>query len=291
MTQIILNGLLAGLLWGLVAVGFTLIYSTVRFFHAAHGASYLVGAYASMWVLSNAHLPWPIVALAAMLAAGGFGCALELSVYRPLRTAGSSPLVLFLASVGVLVICQNTIALCFGSDIQVLRREFANDSLELFECRITRWQLISAATAVTLFAVTWALVRLTAFGKEIRSVSDDLQLARSVGIRSDRIFLLVNGAGSALAGAAGLLAGYDTALTPTGGFNVLFLGVTSAIVGGIGSIPGAMAGGVLVGIAQHIGIWRLPTEWQDAVVFVILVLFLLFRPEGVFGKPLRRVTV
>ena len=125
----------------------------------------------------------------------------------------------------------------------------------------------------------------------MRAVTTDPELADAVGISRDNTLLLAICIGSTLAGGTGFLIGYDTALTPAGSFGVLLIAVTAVIVGGIGSIPGAMLGGLLVGVAQHVGVWKLPVQWQDAIVFVILILFLLLRPQGFLGKPLRRAAV
>jgi branched-chain amino acid transport system permease protein len=112
-----------------------------------------------------------------------------------------------------------------------------------------------------------------------------------VGINVEQIVVVAFAAGSALAGIAAILVSLDTDLRPTMGFNALLMGVVAAIVGGVGSIPGALMGGLLLGMAQHLGVWKLSTEWQDAIAFCILLIFLVFRPQGFFGLPLRRTAV
>jgi len=289
--QILTNGLIAGLLLGLVAIGFSIVYSAARFFHVAHAAMYLAGAYTGIWLSNNTKTPGFVAVLGAIVAAVTLGLLIELSVYRPLRKVGASSLVLFLSSLTVLLIVQNAIGLIVGSEIQTVQSRIGQDTLQILGSTITSWQAISSGVTVLLFLIIWLLLRFTLTGKKMRAVSSDPDLAEVVGISRDNVLLIVIVLGSSLAGIAGFLVGYDTAVTPSSGLGVLLIAVTAAIVGGIGSIPGAMFGGLLVGVAQHIGVWRLPAQWQDAIVFGILILFLILRPQGFFGRPIWRTAV
>lgn len=290
-SQVLINGILAGLTWGLVALGFTVVYSTARFLHAAYAATFLVGAYVGVSLSRMTGVPLVVCALGAVTVGVVLGVAVEILVYRPLRRRRSPSLILFLASLAILIIVENAVALLFGSEIQVSPRRGDQDSLRVLGAQITSVQGGSGIAAVALFLFTWAFTRLSAAGKRMRAVACDPELASAVGIDEKSTLAVAMLVGSGLSGASGFLLAYDTAATPTMGFTVLLLGVTAAIVGGIGSIPGAMLGGLLVGIGQHVGAWFVAPQWQDAVVFVILLLFLLLRPQGFFGKPLRKVTV
>ena len=125
----------------------------------------------------------------------------------------------------------------------------------------------------------------------MRAVADDLELARVSGIDSDRIILWTFAISSALAGIAGILVAFDTDMTPTMGLNVLLMGVVAVIIGGSGSIPGVALGALFLGLAQHLGVWGISSQWQDAIAFIILLAFLLVRPEGVLGKRVTKATV
>ncbi len=290
-SQVLLNGILAGLTWGLVALGFTIVYSTARFLHAAHAATFLVGAYVGVSLSRVSGVPPIVCALGAVAAGAVLGIAIEILVYRPLRRRRSPSLVLFLASLAILIIVENSVALLFGSEIQVFAGRGDSGSIRMLGAQLTSVQGGSAITALALFLFTWAFTCLSPVGKRMRAVACDPELASVVGIDERGILAVAMLVGSALSGASGFLLAYDTSATPTMGFTVLLIGVTAAIAGGMGSIPGAMLGGLLVGVGQHVGAWFLRPEWQDAVVFVILLLFLLLRPQGFFGKPLRKVTV
>lgn len=286
--QVILNGVLAGLIWGLLAVGFTLIFRVVRFFHVAYAATYLLGAYTGVWLIQHQIAGAVLAGVAAMAAAAAAGCATELTIYRPLRRLRSSPLVLLMASLAIVVIVQNLVALLFGSEIQVANIRATQLSISVAGARITFWQIVSAVIAVLLSSCVWLAAHYTEYGKQMRAVACDIGLADALGIPTNRTILITIAFGSALAGMAGFLVGCDTAITPFMGFSVLLIGVTAAIIGGIGSIRGAMLGGLFVGVAQHLGVWKLPAQWQDGIVFLILIVFLCIRPEGVFGNPLPR---
>lgn len=288
--QLIANGVIAGSIYALVALGFGLIYSTTRFFHFAHAAIFTTGAYLaySGWLLGFS------LTVAIPLAIGGaaiLGALLEVGVYRPLRRNGASSLILLLASLGLLIVIQNAISLIFGDDTKTMRGNVVTEGLSVFGTRVTPIQISVITVSVLLLAVCWAFIEYSSKGKAMSAVANDPELSRIVGIDSDGVILLAFALGSALAAVAAILIALDTDMTPMMGFNALLMGVAAAIVGGIGSIPGSMLGGLLVGLAQHLGVWKLPTQWQDAIVFVILILFLLLRPQGFLGKPLRRAAV
>lgn len=271
-------------------MGFGFIYSTTRVFHFAHAAIYTAAAYLaySGWLLGlRLYFAIPLaVILASML-----GGLLEIVVYRPLRKKEASPVILLLASLGLLIAIQNAISLLFGDDTKSIRGSAVAEGLAVFGARITPIQVGIISISVLLLALCWAFTKYSSKGKAISAVANDPELARIVGIESDQVILFTFVLGSALAATASILISFDTDMTPTMGFDALLMGVVAAIVGGIGSIPGAFLGGLLVGMAQHLGVWKLPTQWQDAIVFGILIIFLLLRPHGLLGKPLKKAAV
>jgi len=288
--QLFVNGLIAGGVYSLVALGFGLIYSTARFFHFAHGAVYAVGAYLTYagWLLGlSLYVAIPL----AVIGTAMLGALIDVGIYRPLRKKNASSLILLLASLGLFTVIQNFISLIFGDDTKTIRSGAVTEGLPLFGARITPIQIAIIIVSALLILLCWILMKRTKVGKAMRAVANDPELARVVGIEPDRVILFTFALGSALAAVAAILISLDTDMTPMMGFYALLMGVVAVIAGGVGSIPGAALGGLLVGMAQHLGVWKIPTQWQDTIVFLILIFFLLFRPQGFLGKAVKKAAV
>ena len=285
-SQVIANGLAAGAAYALVALGFGIIFRVCGFFNLAHGAVYTVGAYAAYCFGRVCGWPPWIGIPSAIIVGACLGALTETGIYKPLRRSGASSLSLLICSLGIMVAIQNGISLIFGDGSKRLRSRDIYESVTILGAHITSIQIVTIGASVLLFAVVFCWMRFSRLGKMARAVANDAGLATAVGISSPRIILVIFALGSALAAVAAILIAYDTDLTPGMGFKSLLMAVVAVIAGGIGSIRGAFIGGLLVGLAQHLGVWRLPTQWQDAIMFVVLIIFLIVRPEGFLGKPL-----
>jgi branched-chain amino acid transport system permease protein len=288
--QLLVNGLIAGGIYSLVALGFGLIYSTTRFFHFAHGGVYAAGAYLTYacWLSGlNLYAAIPLAVIGTSI----LGALLDIGIYRPLRKKGASSLILLIASLGLFTVIQNLISLLFGDDTKTIRSGTVTEGLPIFGARITPIQIAIIIISTLMILLCWLLMKKTKIGKAMRAVANDPELARVIGIESDRVILFTFALGSALAAVAAILISLDTDMTPMMGFYALLMGVVAVIAGGVGSIPGAALGGLLVGMAQHLGVWKLPTQWQDTIVFLILIFFLLFRPQGFLGKAVKKAAV
>jgi branched-chain amino acid transport system permease protein len=249
-----------------------------------------VGAYLAYagWLLGlSLYIAIPLAVIGTAI----LGALLEIRVYRPLRKKGASSLVFLLASLGLFIVIQNVISLIFGDDTKTIRSGAVMEGLPVFGARITPIQITIIVVTALLFALCWAFMKKTKMGKAMRAVANDPELARVVGIETDQVILFTFVLGSALAGIAAILISLDTDMTPLMGFRALLMGVVAVIAGGIGSIPGAALGGLLVGMAQHLGVWKIPTQWQDTIVFLILIFFLLFRPQGFLGRAVKKSSV
>jgi branched-chain amino acid transport system permease protein len=289
--QLILNGIIAGSIYTLVAVGFAVIYRTVRFFHFAHGVVFTAGAYFTY--LFKAWLGWPVI-VAAPLSIGLcalLGIIIEVSVYRPLRHKESSALILLLASLGIYIVLQNIISMVFGDDTKTIRSGIVKEGINILGARITPAQIAIIIVSLLLLVSCFIFLKYTKKGQAMRAVANDPELARVSGIESDRVILSTFALGSALAGIAGILVALDVNMTPTMGMNALLMGVVAVIIGGVGSIPGIALGALFLGMAQHLGAWNIGSQWQDAIAFVILLIFVLFRPQGFLGKKVKTATL
>ena len=280
--QIIANSIVAASVYTLIAVGFNLIYGVARFFNLAHGALTAVGAYTVFFLVQQAGQPAWVSVGAGVLVAGLVGWSLDRFVYRPLRSRGASPLSLLIASLGAFTALQAVVAVIFTSKFRVLSVSTAvPETFAVAGAVVTQTQVFIIISACVAVAGVLLFLRYTRYGKVVRAVSDDAAAARVLGINTDAVTGAVFFAGSALAGLAGILVGYDTAIEPTMGLALLLKGVIAAIVGGIGSAGGAAVGAVLLGFVENFGIIYLSGEWKDAVAFALLLLFLLFRPGGI----------
>lgn len=172
----------------------------------------------------------------------------------------------------------------YGAQILTLRTGPVVEGREFLGAVITDVQILILTVCLVLLAALWALVNYTRMGKAMRAVSDDPLGASVCGIYSERVILYSFALGSALAGMAGILISLETNLEPTMGMNAILKGIVSSIVGGLGSIPGAVVGGLFIGIVENLGIWKIQAGWKDAIAFAVLIIFLLFRPEGFLGK-------
>ncbi len=284
--QIILYGIIAGCIYALIALGFAVIYRTVKFFNFAHGIVYAVGAYIAYSLIISLGLN-PIVSFfLTVFLTGVIGVLIDRLVYRLLRKRKAPNLVFLIASFGVFIFIQNLLQLIYGAQILTIRIGPVKEGHHVFGAVITDTQILILATSVALCLGLWLFIKKTKLGKAMRAVADDPLAASIVGINPERIILAAFAIGSALAGAAGILISLETNIEPTMGMNAILKGIIASIIGGIGSIPGAMFGGLFLGIAENLGIWKISAGWKDCIAFIILIVFLLVRPGGIMGiKP------
>ena len=281
--QLVLNGIIAGSIYALIALGFTIIYRTVKFFHFSHGVVYAAGAYFAytFFILFDIN---PLISFFLSIALTSLlGIAIDRFVYHPLRKNNAPNLVYLIASFGVFIFLQNLIQLIFGAQILTLRTGPIKVGHHILGAVITDIQVLIIAVSLILVLLTWLFIQKSKLGKAIRAVSDDPIGARVVGINSEKVILTAFALGSALAGVAGILISLETNIEPTMGFNAILTGIIASIIGGIGSIPGALFGGLFLGLAENLGIWKIQAGWKDAIAFAILIIFLLLRPSGIMG--------
>ena len=291
MSQVIINIMISYSSFVLIAMSFCIIYETTKFFHFAHAIVFTAGAYFTFLFnqLFGFNLYTSIVL--AMLAACLLGCMVEWFIYKPLHKSNSSSLVLLLASLGIYIVLQNIISMVFGDDTKSIRTWSVREGMDVFGARITPVQIIIIISSIVLVSLVSGYLSFAKTGKAMRTVASDADMAKISGINSDRIILISFAIGSALAGIAGILVSLDVDMTPTMGMNALLMGVVAMIIGGVGNIKGIVLGSLLLAFAQNFGVWYISSQWQDAIAFGILLLFLLFKPEGFMGKKVRRVEV
>ena len=284
-SQLIINSIIAGAIYSLVALGFNFIYGATKFFNLAHGVMAAIGGYAVFYFGITLGLDIYLSVAIGVLLAGLIGYGSDKLVYLPLRKRKASNMVLLVASLGVFTALQAIIAILFTSQFQVLYRNIASQRIfNIFGGSITQTQSVILISALVVFVGLALLLKYTVFGKAVRAISDDEEVAKIVGINTDKIIGRVFFIGSATAGLAGILVGFDTGIEPTMGLPLLLKGVITAIVGGIGNIYGGVLGAFLLGFLENFGIWKISGEWKDAIAFALLILFLLFKPQGIIKR-------
>lgn len=279
--QLIANGLIAGGIYALVALGYTLVYGILKFLNFAHGDVVMIAAYFAFVLNSTLGLNvWISLAISVVFAAV-LGMTIEKIAYKPLRN--SHVLTLLVTTIGVSLLLQSIALLAFGPEIKSYKTPESGDPFNIAGAYVTQNQAIILVTSIVLLVLLLAFYHKTKWGKATRATAEDRSVAQTLGIDSDKIISLTFAIGSGVGAVAGVLVGLEQSLTPQMGILLGVKAFTAAVVGGIGSIQGAMVGGYVVGIAENLGAWFLPSGYKDAIAFVILILFLLFKPTGLFG--------
>lgn len=283
--QLIMNSLIAGSIYMMIALGFNLIFSTVKFFDLGYGVLTAVGGYSVFYLSNTLGLNVWLAIFVGVIVAGFIGFLADRLVYRQLRKRKASSMVFLVASLGVFTAIQAVIAIIFSSQFQTLSQNITNDRVfQIYGATVTGTQIIIFVTGIIIMLVLGVALKMTKLGKAIRAVSDDEEVSKIVGIDSNKIIGRVFFIGSMIAGLAGILIGFDTGIQPTMGFSLLLKGVIASIIGGIGNIYGAVLGAFLLGFVENFGIWHISGEWKDAIAFSLLIIFLLFKPNGILGR-------
>lgn len=283
--QLILNSIIAGAIYTLAALGFNLIYGATKFFNLAHGIMAAIGGYSVFYFAKILGLDIYVAIIFGVALAGLVGFGLDKFIYLPLRRRKASNMVLLVASLGAMTALQAVIAILFSSQFKTLSQNIGTQKLiTILGGVITQTQFVILLSAVLVMAGLVTLLYKTQFGKAIRAISDDEEVARIIGINTNKIIGYVFFIGSAIAGLSGILVGFDVGIDPKMGSSLLFKGVIASIVGGVGNIYGGVLGAFLLGFVENFGIWKISGEWKDAIAFALLITFLIFRPRGIMNK-------
>lgn len=281
-SQLLVNGIITGTAYALVAMGFALIYSTTKTFHFAHGAVYTLAAYLFYTLFTLLHVPMLFAIAGTIVVIAICGVALDRLLYAPLVAKASSPLVQMLSSLGLYIVTINVIAIFYGNEAKTLSPDVP-PTYQLGGIILTRSQILIAASSIVMCTGLLFCLRKTRLGKFIRAMRDDPALVSALGVDPQYIRRYVFAIGSAFAAVAAALVGLDVGIDPHIGMPIVLTGAIAMIVGGVGVYEGAAFGAVLLGILQSLAIWRISARWQEGVTFIVLIAFLLLRPEGIFG--------
>lgn len=281
--QQVINGLSLGSIYALLALGYTMVYGIIKLINFAHGDIYMLGAFWGYYVINVWHFNFILALLSAMLVCGLSGVIIEYLAYRPLRN--SPRITALITAIGVSFLLENGMSYLFGSNARDFPQVVKQVNYNIGGVRISNIQLEILITSCVLMLILQLIIKRTKMGRAMRAVSVDNAAAELVGVDLNRTISFTFALGSAMAGAAGVMIGlYYNSIDPLMGLTPGIKAFVAAVVGGIGSVPGASLGGFLIGLletfVQSIGL----SAYKDAVVYVVLIVILLIRPMGIFGK-------
>lgn len=282
-SQTAINTIVAASSYVLVGISFFQTFSVARFYHFTHGAFFALGAYVTYTLVSTTGIPLVAATVLAILALGLTAAAMDRVLYRRIRKSGGRSFIPLLASLGLYIVIQNGISMFYGDSALVFPGSRNWSVFNVIGGRITAAQVVQLVLAIVAVVSSWLLMKRTRPGRQMRAVGQDRNLSRALGLPVDRLISLSFAAGYGMAVMAGVAAALNVDLTPTMGMEPMMMGMVAMIIGGI-SLWGTVCGSVLLAVAQNFGVIWLPTQWQDAIAFVFLILVLLARLMGGFGK-------
>ena len=280
--QIIVNIATTGALYALISLGFNIIYKTTGFFNLAHGAMATISGYVVLFATTvlgwNAYLS----VASAVFISGVTGFWTYELVFFPLKKKKASGLALLVASIGILAVIQSVIAILFTSQFQILYAGLP--LLHIAGSVITGVQIAMLAALLIVAIGIGVLYKKTNTGRAASAIADNEELARAVGIDTDKFTGHIFFIGSAISGLSGILIGYNSGLGPSMGLDFLLKGVVASITGGVGNILGGILGAFVLSFSENIVVWKISGEWKDAVSFIILILVLIIKPFGILSR-------
>ena len=285
--QQLVNGLAVGSIYALIALGYTMVYGTIKLINLAHGDVYMMGAFIGYFAVMVLKMNVFVALLVAMVACAVLGVVIERVAYKPLRN--STRVAALITAIGVSYLLENAMSYFFGAESRPFPSDFGTETITLFgDVSVNGKQILIFGVTVVLMALLQFIVRYTKMGKAMRAVAVDEQAAQLMGIDVDGVISFTFALGSSLAGIAGVLVGvYYNTISTTMGITVGLKAFVAAVLGGIGSIPGAMVGGYLIGLLETMVSFFGYSPYRDGVVYFLLFIILIVLPAGLFGKNVR----
>jgi branched-chain amino acid transport system permease protein len=288
LAQQLANGVMLGSTYALVAIGYTLIFGVLRLLHLAHGEVFMVGAFAGL----QAIIWWKLGPLAALIvglvASAVIGMLLELIAFRPIRKRGNSHLAPIVSTIGAGLVLQEVMTKTFGAEQTPFPSQLSRAIYHLGIVSVTGSQIFILSVAIVTMVALHLFVTRTRYGIAMRATSENLQVAAILGINVNTVILVTFGVASALGGIAGVMVGLNfNAISPFMGVEMGTKGMAVMLIGGLGSIYGAMVGGLLLGIVEVMSVAYLVSSLRDAFAFGLMILILIVRPRGLFQTGIR----
>ncbi|MGX9136500.1 branched-chain amino acid ABC transporter permease [Rummeliibacillus sp. JY-2-4R] len=284
--QQLVNGISLGSIYALIALGYTMVYGIIKLINFAHGDVFMIGAFIGFYGIARWDIGFIPALLLAMIVCAILGVLIERIAYKRLRNA--TRIAALITAIGVSLLIEYTTIFFRGAQPEAYPDVVSNKSINFLGAQISMQSIMILSVSIILMIILQFIVHKTKIGKAMRAVSYDVEAARLMGINVDNTISITFAIGSALAGAAGVIFGvYYTKIDPLMGIIPGVKAFVAAVLGGIGIIPGAMTGGMVLGVVETIVSALGFSLWRDAAAFVILILILIFRPAGIFGKNTR----
>jgi branched-chain amino acid transport system permease protein len=279
--QLLVTGVVTGCSLGVVAISFSLVYATTKIFHVAHAGIYTLGGYLA-WSLVVHGAPVLVAVVVAIAACAALGALIQSQLYARLERRRATHLVVLIASLGALAVMQNIIAAIYTPNILQFPIEWSRRMVSLGAVRLNYTQILTIVTSVAAYVGTMLFAHRTILGKRIRAVASNPMLADITRLQPQTVYIYVIAIASALVCLAGILVPLDLGLQPYNGVTPLLTATIAMIAGGVGSITGAFVLSVAIAVVQNLSLLVMPGEWSIGVTFFIFVIFMLFRPTGLF---------
>ena len=286
--QFIINGLITGILYSLLAIGFALVYNTTRVFHIAAAGIYVFAAYMFWFFVAKVEFAIIPASLIAIVLTMFLSLLSELCVYRPLKNKKASLNVAMIASIGLMTVIINTIAMCFGNETKVVENAILQP-LTFGDIVITTPQKYQSVVGIAVLAVFMAVLKWTNWGLRLKALSADETLFETLGYNTNATRVLVFLVSGAFIALASCLTVYDVGLDPNMGMSILINAMVAMILGGVGKFSTCILGGLSLGLLQSLTVYHFASNWQNAVTFLVLLILLFLRPQGIAGYKQRTV--
>lgn len=282
MQQILANAVVVGSIYALIAAGFSLVYNVQRFFYVAHGAVLAVGAFAFHLLYQSLGVR-PLLAFPLAIGASlTIGAVNEVLIHRPLRRRAATNLSLFMASSASLLLTQNLLLFLFGPS--ALTYQWPLSTLVFGGVRVTYVQVLVVLVSLSIFCMLLLFMKRTFIGKSLRALADSVELSRSCGLPVSRLNLAAVSISAILGSVGGVLQSFEQDLRFDMGLYAILKGIIASILGGVGNVPGALVGGFLLGLVENLSTWFFPSGYKNVVSSLVLIGFLLFKPNGLMGS-------
>lgn len=282
--QLLINGVQVGALYALIAVGFSLIFGSTKVFHFAHGATFTIAAYLFYYVYAVSEAHWVLAVLAATLGAVLFGVLMDRLIYAPIQRHEGSFFTVFVASLGAGIIVQNLIGMIFGRGFVSVTTPLSRSVEIIPGLYVAPLSGIAILCALVFFGALQLFLMRTHMGMGLRALSENPELIKVYGLSPRRLSTIVFALGSVLVIPAAILSAASSGLNPAVAHHVMLISIAATIVGGVGSLRGAACAGLLLGMSENLALMYLGPQWSEAVTFIVLFLFIIFRPSGFFGR-------